>query len=60
MAEKNILNDGAIIIVEHSDANDLKNIPSCYIMTKSKKYGIAYVDIFMIYFGKYFECKKLR
>ena len=48
MAEKNILNQGAIIIVEHSDANDLKNIPNCYIMTKSKKYGIAYVDILMI------------
>ena len=45
MAESNILNDGAIIIVEHSDTNDLINLSDCYIMTKSKKYGIAYVDV---------------
>ena len=42
---KGILNDGAIIIVEHADKNDLINVPECYIISKSKKYGIAYVDI---------------
>lgn len=41
-----LLSDGATIIVEHQFENDLQNIKECYIMKKSKKYGIALVDIF--------------
>ena len=43
--EKNLLSKGAVIVVEHKFANDLQNIESCYIMKKSRKYGIAYVDV---------------
>jgi 16S rRNA G966 N2-methylase RsmD len=43
--EKTLLNDAATIVVEHKFANDLQNVPPCYIMKKSKKYGIAYVDV---------------
>ena len=43
--EKKLLAKGATIVVEHKFANDLQNLPSCYIMKKSRKYGIAYVDI---------------
>ena len=43
--DRNLLSFGATIVVEHKFANDLQNIPSCYIMKKSKKYGIAYVDV---------------
>lgn len=40
-----VLNKDAIIIVEHGNENDLINLPACYIIKKSKKYGIAYVDV---------------
>lgn len=45
LAENNLLNPNSTIVVEHKFANDLQNIPKCYIIKKSKKYGIAYVDI---------------
>ena len=46
MIQKNdLLNDNASIVVEHKFANDLQNLPSCYIIKKSRKYGIAYVDV---------------
>jgi len=38
----NLLNENACIVVEHDNQNDLKNLPSCYIIEKSKKYGIEY------------------
>lgn len=40
-----LLNGNAIIVVEHESQNDLQNLSNCYIMSKSRKYGIAYVDI---------------
>lgn len=43
--KKQLLNDGATIVVEHKLANDLQNLPECYIIKKSRKYGIAYIDI---------------
>ena len=46
LAEKGLLSPNALVVVEHDLQNDLQNKPSCYIMKKSKKYGIAYVDIF--------------
>jgi 16S rRNA (guanine(966)-N(2))-methyltransferase RsmD len=45
LEEKNLLADNATIVVEHKLANDLQNMPKCYIIEKSRKYGIAYVDI---------------
>ena len=45
LAEKQLLNEGAVVVVEHEMQNDLQNLPECYIMKKSKKYGIAYVDV---------------
>ena len=45
MKKNDILNKNSVIVVEHKFANDLQNLPSCYIMKKSKKYGIAYVDV---------------
>ena len=45
LKEKQLLNNGAIIVVEHKLANDLQNLPECYIIKKSRKYGIAFVDI---------------
>lgn len=45
MASLKLLSNGAVIVVEHSEKNDLINLPDCYIIKKSKKYGIAYVDI---------------
>ena len=45
LQDKKLLNNGACVVVEHKFANDLQNLPSCYIIEKSKKYGIAYVDI---------------
>ncbi|MBQ8425169.1 MAG: 16S rRNA (guanine(966)-N(2))-methyltransferase RsmD [Clostridia bacterium] len=41
----NLLNNDGIIIVEHEQENDLQIIPKCYIIEKSRKYGIAYIDI---------------
>lgn len=41
----NLLSNDAVIVIEHEFENDLQNIPKCYIIEKSKKYGIAYVDI---------------
>ena len=43
--EFGLLNDGATIVVEHEFQNDLQNIKECYIIEKSKKYGIAFVDV---------------
>lgn len=40
-----LLNEGGIIVIEHDKEKDLQNISKCYIIEKSKKYGIAYVDI---------------
>lgn len=48
IAKYNLLEQNGIVIVEHESENDLIKIPSCYIMEKSRKYGIAYVDIFKI------------
>ena len=45
LAKKGLLNVGATIVVEHKLANDLQNLPECYIMKKSRKYGIAFVDV---------------
>ena len=42
LAERKLLNNEAIIIFEHGCQNDLKNLSDCYIISKSKKYGIAY------------------
>lgn len=41
----NLLEEEAVIVVEHKFANDLQNLPECYIIKKSKKYGIAFVDV---------------
>lgn len=41
----NLLNDNATIVVEHEFQNDLQNLKECYIIEKSKKYGIAFVDV---------------
>lgn len=40
-----ILSQGATIVVEHEFQNDLQNLKECYIIEKSKKYGIAFVDV---------------
>ncbi len=45
LSNKNLLNDGATVVVEHELQKDLQNAPKCYIIEKSKKYGIAYIDI---------------
>lgn len=45
LAKKDLLNDQATIVVEHKLANDLQNLPECYIIKKSRKYGIAFVDV---------------
>lgn len=45
ISENNLLSENGIIIVEHEQKNDLQNIPKCYIIEKSRKYGIAYIDI---------------
>ncbi len=45
LAEKGLLSENSIVVVEHELEKDLQNIPKCYIIEKSKKYGIAYVDI---------------
>ena len=45
MHEKNILAKDAIIVVERDLQNDLQNIPDCYIIKKSKKYGTIFVDV---------------
>ena len=41
----NLLENGAVIVAEHEFENDLQNMPECYIIKKSRKYGIAFVDI---------------
>ena len=43
--EYELLNDDATIVVEHEFQNDLQNLNKCYIIKKSKKYGIAFVDV---------------
>ncbi len=45
LKELDLLNSGATIVVEFSDANNLQNLPDCYIIKKSKKYGIAYINV---------------
>ena len=45
LKDKKLLNNEALVVVEHKLANDLQNLPECYIIKKSRKYGIAYVDI---------------
>ena len=45
LEKKKLLNPEAVVVVEHKFANDLQNMSDCYIIKKSKKYGIAYVDI---------------
>ena len=45
MVELSLLSSGAIIIVEHKYSKDLINLPECCIIKKSKKYGIAFVDV---------------
>lgn len=47
LEEKNLLASGAVIVVEHKFVNDLQNIPDCYIIKKTRKYGIAYVDVLL-------------
>ena len=36
----------ATIAFEHDLENNLQNVPDCYIMEKSRKYGIAIIDIY--------------
>ena len=45
MHEKGILSQDAILVVERDLQNDLQNIPDCYIIKKSKKYGTIFVDV---------------
>ena len=45
LAKDGLLNDCATIVVEHKLANDLQNLLECYIIKKSRKYGIAFVDV---------------
>ncbi len=45
LQSKNLLLDNSVIVVEHANQNDLQNLPECFIIKKSKKYGIAYVDV---------------
>lgn len=45
MANLGILKKNTTIVVEHGDEKDLINLDDCYIIKKSRKYGIAYVDI---------------
>ncbi len=40
-----LLNNGAIIVVESDSQKTLQNLPKCYIMEKSRKYGIAFIDV---------------
>lgn len=42
-----LLNEQGIIVVEHEHQNNLQNLSKYYIIEKSKKYGIAHVDIIM-------------
>lgn len=42
----NLLEQGATIAFEHDLENNLQNVPDCYIMEKSRKYGIAIIDIY--------------
>jgi 16S rRNA (guanine(966)-N(2))-methyltransferase RsmD len=45
LAQLGLLENGATIVAEHEFENDLLNLPDCYIIEKSRKYGIAFVDI---------------
>lgn len=45
LKSKDLLNDNAIVVVETDNQKNLQNLPSCYIIEKSKKYGIAFVDV---------------
>lgn len=45
LAHLNLLSNDACVVVEHDLQNDLKNAPDCYIIEKTKKYGIVFVDI---------------
>ncbi len=43
--ELSLLASDATIVVEHEFQNDLQKLKECYIIEKSKKYGIAFVDV---------------
>lgn len=43
--ELKLLKPNATIVVEHEFQNDLQNLKECYIIEKSRKYGIAFVDV---------------
>ncbi len=45
LADLSLLAQKGIVIVEHESENDLLKMPSYYIIEKTKKYGIAYIDI---------------
>ena len=45
LAKKNLLNDGAIVCFEYEGTNYLQSFPECYIILKTKKYGIAGIVI---------------
>lgn len=45
LQKMDLLQIGATIVVEHEFKNDLQNLDECYIIEKSRKYGIAFVDI---------------
>ena len=45
LADLELLAHDACIVVEHQFENDLQNLKECYIIEKSRKYGIAYVDV---------------
>lgn len=43
--EKQLLKQGAVLVVERDLQNDLQNAPECYIIRKTKKYGTIFVDV---------------
>ena len=45
LASLGLLNNGATIVIESDSIKTLQNLPNCYIIEKSKKYGIAFVDV---------------
>ena len=46
LQEYGLLQSSATVVVEHDFENNLQNTPDCYIMEKSRKYGIAIIDIY--------------
>lgn len=45
LASKKLLNNGAIVCLEYEGVNHLQSFPECYIILKSKRYGIAGIVI---------------